>query len=141
VMAETVIHRFKDGEMLAVGFPVGDRAVLVYYEYFKGTKIRSEARVYVLKDEKTARLEFVSVNGKEPIRTLGDCPPGTVECPQCTCIDQTVINCVIYNCSRCVAVCFGNTLCLLLCAAIFCPESIHWCCPQECIEMYCCPTP
>jgi hypothetical protein len=138
--AEVALHKLKDGEMLAVGFPVSEKAVLVYYEYSGSSKIRSEAKVYVLKNENAAKLEFVSINGGITVQS-DDCGPGLVECPQCTCVDWDVINCVIYNCTRACAFCGRDFICWLMCAAISCPEAIHWCCPQECIEIWCCPTP
>jgi hypothetical protein len=137
IMAEAAMHKLKDGEILAVGFPVADKAVLVYYEY-SGIKIKSEARVYVLKDEKTIKTEFISVNGSPPVTTQGDCPPGTVECPYCN--GEIDWNCVWQRCSWCRYSCRYLGPACLLCFAIVCPAVMNTCCNGT-IEMWCCATP
>ena len=135
--AEVAMHKLKDGKMLAVGFPVSEKAVLVYYEY-SGIKIKSEARVYVLNGN-TAKLEFISVNGSPPVTTQGDCPPGTVECPYCN--GEIGLDCVATRCGFiCIPPCTLGPYTCALCLAVACPAVMNSCC-QGMVEIYCCPTP
>jgi hypothetical protein len=133
--AEAALHKLKDGEMLAVGFPVSDKAVLVYYEYSGNSKIKSEAKLYVLQDGRNVALEFISVNGSLPIVTTDDCGPGLVECRQCVDLDAL---CAVACCSGCAWACPGLSclLCVLITCGVLC---IEYCCNEW--DIYCCPTP
>ncbi len=125
--AEAVLHRLKEGEVLAAGFPVSEKAVLVYYEYPSGTKIKSEARVYVLNKDR-AKLEFISVNGIDA-RTLTACYHECQSSSDCGefrlcyeyCCDVNWTN-VVNCCGRCLSSCYSgpNPGCLL-CLIVFCP--------------------
>jgi len=129
--AEAALHKLKDGEMLAVGFPVSDKSVLDYYEYPNGTKIKSEARVYVLNKDR-AKLEFISVNGSNArilttcyheCQSSSDCGEFRLCYEYCCDVNWTS---VLLCCVSCIGQCYSgpNPGCLYY-LMVFCPVCLN----------------
>jgi len=129
-MAKAALHKLKKGEMLAVGFPLSDESVLVYNEY-RNSKIKSEARVYVLNKDR-AKLEFISVNGSNArilttcyheCQSSSDCGEFQLCYEYCCDVNWTS---VLLCCVSCVGSCYSgpNPGCLL-CLMVFCPVCLN----------------